>query len=399
MGIRIVDANWKTLYVNKVFLEIFGFKNIDEIGRMSVRDSYTPQECARYLLREEKRKQGELVPENPVVEIVGKDGIIRYIQVFLKEVLWDGKQQRHLTYHDVTERQKAEESLKASEKNFRNSMDNSLMGIRIIGEADYTFYANQALLDIFGYKNIEELRRSPPQEHYTPESYAGFVRRHEQFLRGESLPDQLEFDIIRKDGEIRHLQLLSRDVFWNGKQQHQFIYNDITERKNAERALKISEMNFRNSLDGSSIGIRISDQDDQTSYINQAMLDIFGYESIEEVRTSPPWKHYTPESYASYILRHEKLLLGEQMPNHVEIAIMRKDNTIRHLDVSMKGIFWDGKQQFQTLYNDITERKQTEEALHESQEKYRLIVEKSQDVLFTFNMAGQFLYLSPSVKS
>jgi PAS domain S-box-containing protein len=94
------------------------------------------------------------------------------------------------------------------------------------------------------------------------------------------------------------------------------------------------------------------------------MLDIFGYESIGEVRTSPPWKQYTPESYTSYVLRHEKLLRGEQMPDHVEIDVIRKDSTIRHLDVSMRGIFWDGKRQFQTLYNDITERKQTEEALH-----------------------------------
>ena len=60
-------------------------------------------------------------------------------------------------------------------------MNSSLMGIRIMGDADYTLYANQALLDMFGYKNIDELRASPPQEHYTPESRAAFLRRHEQF--------------------------------------------------------------------------------------------------------------------------------------------------------------------------------------------------------------------------
>jgi PAS domain S-box-containing protein len=192
-------------------------------------------------------------------------------------------------------------------------------------------------------------------------------------------------------------QLFSKNVIWNGKPQHQFIYNDITERKKAEQALKVSEMNFRNSLDSSLIGIRISDKEDQTSYINQAMLNIFGYESIEEVRTNPPWKHYTPESYASFVLRHEKFLLGEPMPDHVEIDVIRKDSAIRHLDVSMKGIFWDGKQQFQTLYNDITERKQAEKALQESEEKYRLIVENSRDMIFTINANEQYVYVSPSV--
>jgi PAS domain S-box-containing protein len=371
MGISIVDTEWHALYVNQVFLDIFGFKNIDEVSRTSLQDCYTPEEHARYLQRKEKRERGETVPDKQAVEIVDTNGVIHVIKVYLKEVLWDGKQQRQLIYQDITELQQAEKALKASEENFHNSMDSSSMGIRIMGDHDSTIYANQALLDMFGYKNIEELKASPPQEHYTPESHAAFVQRHEQFLRGESLPDQLEFDIIWKDGAIRHLQLSSKKVLWNGKQQYQFLYNDITERKNAEQALQSSEQNFRNSLDSSSIGTRISDNEDHTQYANQALLDIFGYENIDEARKSPPQEHYTPESYASYVLRHEKMLRGEQMPDLVEIDIERKDGVIRHLDVSMKEVFWDGRQQYQTLYNDITERKQAEEVLKQSEENLR----------------------------
>jgi PAS domain S-box-containing protein len=282
---------------------------------------------------------------------------------------------------DITERKNVELALQASEQNFRNSIDSSLLGIRIMGDHDYTLYANQALLDMFGYKNIEELRTSPPQEHYTPESHTAFVQRHEQFLRGESLPDQLEFDIIRKDGAIRHLQLFNKEVLWNGKQQHQFVYNDITERKQAEAALKASEQNFRNSLDSSNISTRISDKDDQTSYVNQALLDTFGYKDIGEVRTSPPNEHYTPESYASYVLRHEKMLRGEPMPNHVEIDMERKDGTIRHLDVSMKLIYWDGRQQYQTLYSDITEQKQAQETIEKATEEWRTTFDSISDLI------------------
>ena len=137
--------------------------------------------------------------------------------------------------NDITARKQAEEALAASEQNFHSSLDSSPMGIRIVDTEWYTLYANQALLDMFGYKNIEELRASSPQEHYTPESYAGFLQYKEQSLRGESLPDQLELDIIRKDGAIRHMQLFSKTVLWNGKQQHQFLYNDITEREQAEK--------------------------------------------------------------------------------------------------------------------------------------------------------------------
>ena len=381
MGISIVDTEWHALYVNQVFLDIFGFKNIDEVSRTSLQDCYTPEEHARYLQRKEKRERGETVPDKQAVEIVDTNGVIHVIKVYLKEVLWDGKQQRQLIYQDITELQQAEKALKASEENFHNSMDSSSMGIRIMGDHDSTIYANQALLDMFGYKNIEELKASPPQEHYTPESHAAFVQRHEQFLRGESLPDQLEFDIIWKDGAIRHLQLSSKKVLWNGKQQYQFLYNDITERKNAEQALQSSEQNFRNSLDSLSIGTRISDNEDHTQYANQALLDIFGYENIDEARKSPPQEHYTPESYASYVLRHEKMLRGEQMPDHVEIDIERKDGVIRHLDVSMKEVFWDGRQQYQTLYNDITSLKQAEKRLEEATQEWRTTFDSITDLI------------------
>jgi PAS domain S-box-containing protein len=65
----------------------------------------------------------------------------------------------------------------------------------------------------------------------------------------------------------------------------------------------------------------------------------------------------------------------------------------------MRDVFWDGQQQFQTLYNDITERKAAEAAFHESEEKYRLIVENSSDIIFTLNGAGDFIYISAAVKN
>jgi two-component system NtrC family sensor kinase len=363
MGIRIVDAEWHTLYVNRVFLDIFGYNTIDEVKKTSLQDHYTPEEQVRYLERMAKKQCGESVPDNPKVDIIGKGGAVLSIVVYSSEVLWDGKKQRQLIYQDVTERQKAEEALKLSERNFRNSMDSSTLGIRIMGDADQTLYANQAMLDIFGYRNIQELKDNPPQKYYTPESHAFFQERQAKFARGETLPDRLEFDIIRKDGAVRHLQLASAQVLWNQKQQYQIIYTDITDRVEAEKALKLSERNFRNSMESSAIGIRISDNKEHTAYVNKALLDIFGYKDIDEVRSSPPQEHYSLQAHADWVLRHEKLLRGEPMPKQVDIDIIRKDGTVRNLTVSMMDIYWDGAQQHQTLYSDVTENKKMSEKL------------------------------------
>jgi diguanylate cyclase (GGDEF)-like protein/PAS domain S-box-containing protein len=300
---------------------------------------------------------------------------------------------------DITCENAVEDALKASEQNFRNSLDQSMNGVRISDNADHTSYVNKSFLDIFGYKDIQEVISSPPQERYTPEAHADWVVRHEKLLRGEQMPKHIEVDIIRKDGAMRNLEISMREVFWDGKEQNQTLYHDITERKQVEYALKLSEQNFRNSMDNSIIGIRISDQNDHTSYANKALLEIFGYQNIDEVKKSPPQEHYSPAAHASWVMRHEKLLRGEPMPKQVDIDIIRRDGIVRNLDVSMRDVFWDGTQQFQTLYNDITERKAAEAAFHESEEKYRLIVENSSDIIFTLNDAGDFIYISAAVKN
>jgi len=175
---------------------------------------------------------------------------------------------------DITVQKKIESDLKASEQNFRNSIDGSSMGIRIMGDHDRILYANQALLDIFGYENIEEMRVSPPQEHYTPESYAGFIQRKEQFARGEPIANHLEFDIIRKDGAIRHVQLSSMKVLWNGQEQSQTLYNDITERKQAEKRLEMASREWRTTFDSITDLISIHDKDNRIIRVNKALADL-----------------------------------------------------------------------------------------------------------------------------
>jgi len=525
MGIYIIDADLNTLYANQALLDIFGYENIDEIRAKPLDAHYTPESRVGLVQRRERHLRDEPNPDTFELDIVRKDGTIRHLQAYRKEILWDGKKQRQVIYNDITEGKNAEKALKDSEQNLHNFLDSAAMGIRIRTNG-YIEYANQALLDIFGFKNIEELIATPLENLYTPECYSDFLLRKEKISHGEQVSNPIELDIVRKDGAIRHLQVFGRQVLWNGKLQAQTLFNDITDRKqveealkeseenyrfivennndvvftfdrseqfvyispsikkvlgynpsdlighsfeslihaddlqglreaiqrnikdgsqtlggneyrvrhasgewrwhnasgnamfdangkflnftaiakditeskNAELALQASEQNFRNSIDSSLLGIRIMGDHDYTLYANQALLDMFGYKNIEELRASPPQEHYTPESYAAFVQRHEQFLRGESLPDQLEFDIIWKDGAIRHLQLSSKKVLWNGKQQYQFLYNDITERVQAEKALHQSEEKYRLIVENSNDIIFTLNAQGEFTYLSPSVK-
>jgi PAS domain S-box-containing protein len=399
MGIRIVDAEWRTLYVNQVFLDIFGYKNTGEVSATPLQDHYTPEERIRHLQREERQKNGEPIQTDLEVDILRNDGDVRRIQVFLKEIFWSGKKQRQIIFNDITERKKAEEAVKLSEQNFRNSMDTSMYGVRIVDAKWHTLYANQEYLDIHGYRNIAEADASKPKDIFTPAEYTRYLKRRERAARGEPEPATIEMELVRRDGAIRHVLVSRKEVLWNGQKQFQILYNDITDRRLAEEALKISEQNFRNSMDTSTIGIRISDRENNNLYANQAMLDIFGYKNAGEIDNTPPYHLYSPESHAAYRLRNEKFLRGEPMPKQVEIDIIRKGGSLRNLQVSMSEVFWGGKPQYQTLYNDITELKQSEAARQESEEKYRLIVENNRDMIFTVNEDEEYVYVSPAVTS
>jgi len=72
---------------------------------------------------------------------------------------------------------------------------------------------------------------------------------------------------------------------------------------------------------------------------------MFGYENIDESRASPPHKHYTPESYADYLLRSERQSRGELNPDNFELDIIHKDGTIGICKFFRKEVLWDGMPQ------------------------------------------------------
>jgi len=105
------------------------------------------------------------------------------------------------------------------------------------------------------------------------------------------------------------------------------------------------------------MGFRITDFDENTVYLNQAFLDIFGYENADEVKAKPPViTFYTPESYAAFLLRREKLLRGEPREKSVRVDIIRKDGVLRHLLLFSGEVIWNNKKHIQTLSVDITEQ-------------------------------------------
>ncbi|GAI44825.1 unnamed protein product, partial [marine sediment metagenome] len=184
---------------------------------------------------------------------------------------------------DITERKQAIEALSWAEQNFRNSLDNSPLGIRIVTAEGELLYANQAILDIYGYSSVEELRATPVKERYTPESYVEYKERKEKRRLGKPVPSNYEISIVRKDGEIRRLAVFRKEVVWNGKTQFQAIYQDITESKRAQEEI----VRLLKTVETAREAINVTSADGTIIYTNCAMDELFGYEKGELIGKYP----------------------------------------------------------------------------------------------------------------
>jgi len=274
----------------------------------------------------------------------------------------------------AVERKRAGQALRRTEENFRRSLDESPLGIRIVSTEGETLYANRAILDIYGYDSIEELKATPVKTRYTPESFAQFLKRKEQRDRGElDFPDY-EISIIRKNGEVRHLRVFRKEVLWDGEKQYQAIYLDITERQRAEEALRESERKLKTLFEILPVGISILDAERKIVYGNSALekiLDIpreglFRGNYARRTYLRPDGTSMPAEEFAS-----TRAIKERRAVHDVETGVVKEDDTVIWTSVSAVPVaFPDWKVVIVT--SDITERREAQEKLKETLGKLQL---------------------------
>jgi PAS domain S-box-containing protein len=358
--VTIVDAKGTVLFQSPNYTSLWGRDPSGEVGKDMFKDVHPDDiplvgDAFVRLLKNPKE------PVQLQVRALHTDGTWRNLDVVAHNHLENPAVRGIVvTFRDITERKRAEEEFKENEARLRAFIDNAPDLIVIYDLDGNVVDGNRKGGELTGYRRSEIVGKNFIESGMVPEEYIRKAQKGlEKNRKGEPAgPD--EYELIARDGRRIPVEITSFPVARAGKVEVIGIARDITERKKAEEDLRKSEENFRRSLDDSPLGIRIVTVDGETLYANQAMLDIYGYDSIEELKTTSPKERYTPESYAEHQVRKEKRQRGEYVPSNYEISIMRKNGEIRHLEVFRKEVLWNGETQFQVLYNDITERKKAE---------------------------------------
>jgi|GEM_PF-489967 len=164
-------------------------------------------------------------------------------------------------------------------------------------------------------------------------------------------------------------------------------------RLRSEKSLADSEKRFRSLIDYSPIGI-IMINDYEIVYINDALADIFGYDSQQELIGTSFIGLIALEDREIVQKNYDARRKGENAPENYESKGLRKNGEIFYLDVSASVLEIEGKQLVIGFLSDITLRKEAENIVRNSEEKFRELAEQLPELVFELDLNCNFIYIN-----
>ena len=297
---------------------------------------------------------------------------------------------------DITERKRAEAALRESEEGYRDLIEGAVQGI-VIDSNRKPLFANQVYADIFGYESAEEIvALKSLQTLYAPHERRRVREYRRARMRGEAAPSHYEFEGVKKDGSHIWLETRLRVITWQGKAATQSNVTDITERKRTEEKLRKSEELLRGAVDSLQEGFALYDADDRLVLFND-----------EYRRLHPDTQNMIKPG-----LRYEDLLRANVANEANADALGREEEFIRdrlerhrnpkgpierRLTSGVTFIIKESRTRdggITVTLTDITEQKRAEEALRESEERYRTLHEKTPVMVHSIDRDARLISVS-----
>jgi len=315
--------------------------------------------------------------------LTGADGSVKY---FIAE----GR--------DITEMRQAESALKESEEKFRAIFNNAPVGIFRTAYGGQVLEANAALARMHGCESAADYllwAEDLGKDRYAhPEDRERLLQALLANPSGASLATELR----RKDGStcqgiinaVLQMDEHGAPAFIDG------TIEDITERKKAEEALRESEERYRSVIQNMQDVYYRTDAAGRIVMMSPSGLRLYGCASIDEVREMPSEAFYMNPADRQQLLAK---IQAEGVARDFELTLRRKDGT-PVFTATTSNFYYDAAGNalgVEGILRDITERKRAEEALRESEEKYRAIFNTMPVGIFRTTVEGQLIDANPTM--
>ena len=297
---------------------------------------------------------------------------------------------------DITAAVLADIELRKSNDRFRMLLDGSPMGISITRASDGTIlFVNRRWAEFHG-KPVDWYLGTPISDFYAdPAPRNKLLER----MRLEGSVTDAEIQVLHRARGLVWILMSLYPIEFEGENAVLTWAYDIDERKRTETDLLASERRFRDLAEGSIQGMAIVSSGWRPLFVNQALADIFGYDSPETILA---WEslsrlHDPPEAN-----RLRGIMLArfdnKPIPPTYEGKGLRKNGAAVWLQFMGRIVEWEGNQALQITVIDITERKAAEDAVRESEQRFHDFAEASADWLWETDAGHRVTYVSAGIE-
>ncbi len=293
---------------------------------------------------------------------------------------------------DITERKEADRKLLDSEERFRSLAQNASDLITILEEDGTIRYESPAIERILGYRLEKRIGKNAFDYIHSDNADRSSVAFAEALDNPGEVRPPVELRLRHKDGSWRHIEATRTNLLQDPAVKGVVTNSrDVTERKQAEEKIRESEERYRAVVEQSAEAIWLFDPDTkQVLESNTAFQEMLGYTS-EELRgmTNYDFVAHSQADIDSAVW--DKVQDEESLPQ--ERKYRRADGKLMDVEVNGTLISYGGKEVVCSVARDLTERKETEKALKESEERYRQLVDLSPEMVAVHSDA-KWLYIN-----
>jgi PAS domain S-box-containing protein len=291
----------------------------------------------------------------------------------------------------ITARTQAEESLRESEAKFRALAETAAAAIYIHQDSKFV-YVNPATEAHTGYDR-EDLLRMCFWEAVHPESRDLVRERGLARQRGEGVQARYEFKIITKGGETRWLDAAAASLDYKGKPAVIGAAFDITERKRAESALREMQERLSHLLLYSPAivySLQVEGEGFTVEWVSESLTRLTGYTTTEALREGWWRDHLHPDDLAPVMAALPRLFAEDRLVEEYRFRpkeggyLWLHDEMVLLRDTSGTPVEVIGS------WVDVTERREAEAALRESEERFRTLVGSMDDIVFTLDRERRY---------